>query len=187
MPSPDSILQSVFGFKDFRPGQEAIIDHILRGENVLAVMPTGAGKSLCYQVPALVMEGLTVVVSPLVALMDNQTAGLRANGVTVACIHSGQSREDNIQQWRLVSTKQASLLYLSPERLMTQRMLSALKAVGAAMFVVDEAHCVSKWGPAFRPEYAQLGDLKTHFPEARIAAFALQLAWPYHCARIRPS
>ena len=171
MPSPDSILQSVFGFKDFRPGQEAIIDHILRGENVLAVMPTGAGKSLCYQVPALVMEGLTVVVSPLVALMDNQTAGLRANGVTVACIHSGQSREDNIQQWRLVSTKQASLLYLSPERLMTQRMLSALKAVGAAMFVVDEAHCVSKWGPAFRPEYAQLGDLKTHFPEARIAAF----------------
>lgn len=171
MSSPDSILQSVFGFDSFRPGQEPIIDYILGAENVLAVMPTGAGKSLCYQVPALLMDGLSVVVSPLVALMDNQAAGLRANGVTVASIHSGQSRDENIRQWRLASSGQAKLLYLSPERLMTQRMLSALKAIGVSMFVVDEAHCVSKWGPAFRPEYAQLGELKQHFPEARIAAF----------------
>ena len=171
MSSPDSILQSVFGFDDFRPGQEPIIDHLLRGENLLAVMPTGAGKSLCYQVPALLLEGLTVVVSPLVALMDNQVAGLRANGVDVACIHSGQSRDINVNEWRRVADGQVKLLYLSPERLMTPRMISAMKALGVSMFVVDEAHCVSKWGPAFRPEYAQLSDLKTHFSDARIAAF----------------
>lgn len=171
MQSPDSILQSVFGFGSFRPGQGPIIDHLMRGENLLAVMPTGAGKSLCYQVPALLLDGLTVVVSPLVALMDNQVAGLRANGVDVACIHSGQGREVNVSEWRRVAAGQVKLLYLSPERLMTPRMMSAMKAVGVSMFVVDEAHCVSKWGPAFRPEYAQLSDLKTHFPDARIAAF----------------
>lgn len=171
MPTPDSILKNTFGFDGFRPGQKPIIDSILDGSNVLAVMPTGAGKSLCYQIPALLLEGVTIVVSPLVALMDNQAAGLRVNGVTVACIHSGQSREDNIDQWRLASHGGAKLLYLSPERLMSGRMLSAVKALGPSMFVVDEAHCVSKWGPAFRPEYDQLSQLKDMFPEAVITAF----------------
>jgi len=143
----------------------------MAGENILAVMPTGAGKSLCYQVPALLFEKLTVIISPLVALMDNQLSGLRANGVNVAGIHSGQSRDENIVQWRQVSGGQAKLLYLSPERLMTAPMLRALKRLDPAMFVIDEAHCVSKWGPSFRPEYAQLSDLKHHFPQARIAAF----------------
>jgi len=153
----------------------------MAGENILAVMPTGAGKSLCYQVPALLFEKLTVIISPLVALMDNQVSGLRANGVDVAAIHSGQSRDENIAQWRKVSGRQestgeasgrqAKLLYLSPERLMTPRMLRALERLDPAMFVIDEAHCVSKWGPSFRPEYAQLSDLKHHFPKARIAAF----------------
>ncbi len=140
-------------------------------QNVLAVMPTGAGKSLCYQVPALLFDRVSVVVSPLVALMDNQAAGLRANGVDVACIHSGQPREVNVAQWRRVSSGQAKLLYLSPERLMTPRMMSAMKSLSPAMFVIDEAHCVSKWGPAFRPEYARLERLKTEFPGAVIAAF----------------
>jgi len=171
MQTPESILQSVFGFDTFREGQEDIITKLIGGENVLAVMPTGAGKSLCYQVPALILDGVTIVISPLVALMDNQVGGLRANGVAVSCIHSGQSREENITEWRRVAGGQSKILYLSPERLMTPRMLSAIKALGPAMFVIDEAHCVSKWGPAFRPEYAQLSELKTAFPDARIAAF----------------
>jgi len=166
-----STLKSVFGFDAFRPGQEGIIARLMAGENVLAVMPTGAGKSLCYQVPALLFDGLTIVISPLVALMDNQVSGLRANGVDAACIHSGQSRDDNVAQWRRVSSGQSKILYLSPERLMTPRMLRAIGALNPAMFVIDEAHCVSKWGPAFRPEYGQLGDLQTIFPGARIAAF----------------
>ncbi|WP_409432006.1 DNA helicase RecQ [Litorimonas sp. RW-G-Af-16] len=171
MTTPRSILKTVFGFDAFRPGQEGVIDQIMSPQHVLAVMPTGAGKSLCYQVPALLFDSVTVVVSPLVALMDNQVAGLRANGIDVACIHSGQSRETNVAEWRRVAAGEAKLLYLSPERLMTPRMMAAMKSLAPAMFVVDEAHCVSKWGPAFRPEYAQLSQLKTHFPEAVIAAF----------------
>ena len=169
--TPHEVLKSVFGFEAFRPGQEGIIAELMAGKNVLAVMPTGAGKSLCYQVPALLFDSVTVVVSPLVALMDNQVAGLRANGVAVACIHSGQSREDNIAQWRSVASGQIKMLYLSPERLMTDRMFSAMRALDPAMFVIDEAHCVSKWGPSFRPEYGQLSELKDAFPNARIAAF----------------
>ena len=171
MSTPESILQSVFGFDAFRPGQSGVIDTLMNGDNVLAVMPTGAGKSLCYQVPALLFEAVTIVVSPLVALMDNQVGALRTNGVAVACIHSGQSRDENIAQWRSVAEGRAKMLYLSPERLMTPRMMSAMRSLKPAMFVIDEAHCVSKWGPAFRPEYAQLSDLKSAFPEARIAAF----------------
>lgn len=171
MPTPLDILSNQFGHGAFRPGQADIVDYILEGRNVLAVMPTGAGKSICYQVPSQLLEGPTVVISPLVALMDNQAAGLRANGVTVASIHSGQSREENVAQWKDIASGRAKLLYLSPERLMQSRMLSAMRALNPALFVIDEAHCVSKWGPAFRPEYAQLGQLKDIFPEARVAAF----------------
>jgi len=166
-----STLKSVFGYDTFRPGQEGIISKLIAGENLLAVMPTGAGKSLCYQVPALLLDGLTVIISPLVALMDNQVGGLRANGVDVACIHSGQSREENVAQWKTVSSGQAKMIYLSPERLMTARMMGAIEKLNPSMFVIDEAHCVSKWGAAFRPEYAQLSELQDRFPEARIAAF----------------
>ena len=171
MSTPESIIQNTFGFPGFRPGQKEVIDALVGGESVLAVMPTGAGKSLCYQVPALLFDRPTVVISPLVALMDNQVAGLRMNGVKVGCLHSGQSREENIAEWQSVTHGGAKLLYMSPERLMTGRMLSAMKALNPAMFVVDEAHCVSKWGPAFRPEYADLQRLKDLFPDARVAAF----------------
>ena len=171
MSTPESIIQNTFGFPGFRPGQKEVIDALMGGESVLAVMPTGAGKSLCYQVPALLFERPTIVISPLVALMDNQVAGLRMNGVKVGCLHSGQSREENVAEWQSVTHGGAKLLYMSPERLMTGRMLSAMKALNPAMFVVDEAHCVSKWGPAFRPEYADLQRLNELFPEARVAAF----------------
>ena len=169
--TPHNVLKSVFGFDAFRSGQEDIIASILDGTPTLAVMPTGAGKSLCYQVPALILDGLTIVISPLVALMDNQVAGLRANGVPVSCIHSGQDRTVNVEEWRRVARGENRLLYLSPERLMTPRMLAAIGDLKPSLFVIDEAHCVSKWGPAFRPEYGRLSELKTVFPSATIAAF----------------
>ncbi len=169
--APEQLLESVFGFPAFRPGQKEIVDRLLKGTNTLSVMPTGAGKSICYQLPALIAEHLTVVISPLVALMDDQVAGLRANGVEAACIHSNRSREDNVADWRRVQDGSIKLLYLSPERLMTERMLSALQGLDPAMFVVDEAHCISKWGFSFRPEYEALSSLREWFPKATLSAF----------------
>ena len=169
--TPETVLESVFGFPAFRPGQREIVDRMLDGTNTLSVMPTGAGKSICYQLPALIVDRLTVVISPLVALMDDQVAGLRANGVEAACIHSNRSREDNVADWRRVQDGTIRLLYLSPERLMTERMLSALQGLDPAMFVVDEAHCISKWGFSFRPEYEALSSLRTRFPNATLSAF----------------
>ena len=120
------ILKDVFGFDDFRPGQAQAIEALLAGRSVLAVMPTGAGKSLCYQVPALVLGGLTVVVSPLVALMQDQVAALRLAGVAADSINSSLDRDDNVAAWRRVAAGETRLLYLAPERLMTERMLDAL-------------------------------------------------------------
>ncbi|MBT3400598.1 MAG: DNA helicase RecQ, partial [Rhodospirillaceae bacterium] len=128
-------------------------------------------KSICYQLPALIAEHLTVVVSPLVALMNDQVAGLRANGVEAVCIHSNRPREDNVADWRRVQDGSIKLLYLSPERLMTERMLTALQGLDPAMFVVDEAHCISKWGFSFRPEYEALSSLRERFPGATLSAF----------------
>ncbi len=164
------VLHDVFGYSAFRPGQEDIITLLTTGQNVLAVMPTGAGKSICYQIPAVMGERLTIVVSPLLALMDDQVAALRTNGVDVACIHSGLSREQNIDEWQKVKNG-AKLLYLSPERLMTERMLAALETLQPGMFVVDEAHCISKWGASFRPDYEQLSRLPDLFPDSVLAAF----------------
>lgn len=169
--SADHILRNVFGFDAFRPGQEEIVDLLVGGENVLVVMPTGAGKSLCYQIPALLMDCLTIVVSPLVALMDDQVAALRANGVAAACVHSGLSRDVQVANWRSVARSDCRLLYMSPERLMTGRMLDALAGLDPALFVIDEAHCISKWGVSFRPEYERLSGLQDRFPGAAIAAF----------------
>ncbi len=171
MLTPDSVLKHTFGFDAFRPGQRDIVDGILAGESVLAVMPTGAGKSLCYQVPSLIFDRPSIVVSPLVALMDNQVAALKLAGAPVGAVHSGQSREQNVEEWRALARGDLKIFYLSPERLMSPRMLSAMDKINPAMFVVDEAHCVSKWGPSFRPEYDQLQDLKTRFPHAVMAAF----------------
>lgn len=171
MDQAHQILRDVFGFPGFRPGQEEIVRLILDARPTLCVMPTGAGKSLCYQVPALLLDGPSIVVSPLTALMDDQVAGLRANGVDAVAIHSGRSRDDNVTDWRRFETGEAKLLYLSPERLMTGRMIAALRRLEPALFVVDEAHCISKWGAAFRPEYEQLSELRDQFPGARLAAF----------------
>lgn len=167
---PLDTLKEIFGFDRFRTGQEEIIASLLTGNNVLAVMPTGAGKSLCFQVPALVKGGLTIVVSPLVALMEDQVAALKLAGVAAETINSSRSRPDNVATWRRVAAGEVRLLYISPERLMTDRMLAALAKLPVSLIAVDEAHCVSKWGPAFRPEYEALQNLRTHFPDIPIAA-----------------
>jgi ATP-dependent DNA helicase RecQ len=164
------VLKDIFGFDDFRPGQEQAMDALLAGRNVLTVMPTGSGKSLCFQVPALVMAGLTIVVSPLVALMRDQVAALRLAGVAADTINSGQDRDDNIAAWRRAAEGKTRLLYLAPERLMTERMLEALTKLDVRLIAIDEAHCISQWGPAFRPEYSALSRLRGLFPKVPIAA-----------------
>ena len=165
------ILKDVFGFDAFRPGQEAVVDAVLGGEDVLAVMPTGAGKSLCFQVPSLALGGLTIVVSPLVALMQDQVMALKLAGVAADCINSAASRADNITVWQRAAAGETRLLYMAPERLMTERMLDALSRLPITLFAIDEAHCISQWGPAFRPEYEMLRELKVRFSGVPIAAF----------------
>ena len=164
------VLRESFGFDDFKPGQEAVINALLAGRNALAVMPTGSGKSLCFQIPGLLFDGLTVVVSPLVALMQDQVAALKLAGIAADGIHSGNERGENIEVWRRAAAGRTRLLYMSPERLMTERMLAALKRLPVKLFAVDEAHCISQWGPAFRPEYADLSRLRELFPGIPIAA-----------------
>ena len=170
MTAPLRVLQDVFGFDAFRPGQEAAIGALLAGRNVLTVMPTGSGKSLCFQVPALVLDGLTVVVSPLVALMQDQVAALRLAGVAADSINSSRDRADNVAAWRRATSGETRLLYLAPERLMTDRMLAALAGLPVKLFAIDEAHCISQWGPSFRPEYEDLCRLRDLFPRVPIAA-----------------
>ncbi len=171
MNTPSFLLKTVFGFDAFRPGQEEIVAAMAAGRDVLAIMPTGAGKSLCYQLPAIAGAGLTVVVSPLIALMDNQIAQMKAAGAPAGVIHSGRDRGESVADWRAAAAGRLKLLYMAPERLMTPRMLEALSKIGVSRFVVDEAHCVSQWGHDFRPDYLALAGLKERFPDAAIAAF----------------
>ena len=154
------VLRDVFGFDGFRPGQEAAIEALLAGRNVLTVMPTGSGKSLCFQIPALMTDGLAVVVSPLVALMQDQVAALRLAGVAADSINSAKARADNIAAWRRAAAGETRLLYMAPERLMTEPMLASLARLPVTLFAIDEAHCISQWGPAFRPEYEDLCGLR---------------------------
>ncbi len=167
---PLDTLKNVFGFNGFRRGQQEIVETLMADENVLAVMPTGAGKSMCFQIPALVKGGLTIVVSPLVALMEDQVAALKLAGVAADAINSSRERPDNVAAWKRAAAGETRLLYMAPERLMTERMLTALSKLPISLFAIDEAHCVSKWGPAFRPEYEALQVLKERFPGVPIAA-----------------
>ncbi len=158
------VLQETFGYQQFRPGQETIIETVLAGRDCLVVMPTGGGKSLCYQIPALVFGGLTVVVSPLISLMKDQVDQLLANGVAAACLNSTQSREQQQEVMAGCRSGQIRLLYIAPERLMMDNFIDHISHWHLSMVAVDEAHCISQWGHDFRPEYAALGQLRQRLP-----------------------
>ncbi len=164
------VLQDTFGYQHFRPGQQTIINEALSGRDCLVVMPTGGGKSLCYQIPALVREGLTLVVSPLISLMKDQVDQLLANGVAAAYLNSTMTREQQQTVMADCRTGRVKLLYIAPERLMMDNFLDSLAHWQPAMLAVDEAHCISQWGHDFRPEYGALGKMRQRFPELPVMA-----------------
>jgi ATP-dependent DNA helicase RecQ len=164
-------LRSTFGFEDFRPGQGAIIETVLAGTDVLAIMPTGSGKSLCFQLPALLRDGLTVVVSPLIALMRNQVAQLRSYGVAAASLNSANDFAENREIGERLSRGELRLVYVSPERLAKPDTLDLLKRAKVGLLAVDEAHCISQWGHDFRPEYLALGIAQAELGGVQTVAF----------------
>eukprot|EP00119_Amphimedon_queenslandica_P006953 XP_011408372.1 PREDICTED: uncharacterized protein LOC100633066 [Amphimedon queenslandica] len=172
-PSESDLLRALrqhFGYDSFRPLQLDIIQHALSGRDAVVLMPTGGGKSICYQLPALVRPGLTVVISPLIALMKDQVDALRANGIAAACLNSSLTLDEFEAVAKGLTSREIDLLYLSPERLFSGGCLSYLATLDIGLFAVDEAHCVSSWGHHFRPEYQRLNIIKEHFPETPVMA-----------------
>lgn len=166
--TPEKILKSVFGYSSFRPLQKEIIDNVLMGRDTLAVMPTGGGKSLCYQIPALLMPGMTIVVSPLIALMQDQVSQLENYGVEAAYLNSSLDRDSFISVIKKIHSGKLKLLYVSPERLNTQQMQNLLHSENIEIncITIDEAHCISEWGHDFRPDYLELSRIRKQFPKA---------------------
>jgi ATP-dependent DNA helicase RecQ len=159
-PDPAALLASVFGFEGFRPGQAEIVGAVAAGRNVLAIMPTGGGKSLCFQLPALMREGVTVVISPLIALMRDQVRALREAGVTAGALTSANTPEETDEVWLALEEGRLKLLYIAPERLASSGTERMLRRAGVSLIAVDEAHCVSQWGHDFRPDYLRIGALR---------------------------
>ncbi len=168
--SPVEILQSTFGYKSFRPMQGEIVDHIIAGDSALVILPTGRGKSICFQIPALCLEGLTIVVSPLIALMTDQVTALKELGVAAECIHSGLSIEEKRRINDMIQDGKLKMLYMAPESLLQGRFLSFLRSVKVSLLAIDEAHCISVWGNDFRPEYTKLGMLRQQIPNVPMIA-----------------
>ena len=172
MDKAHQLLKSVFGYDSFRPLQKDIIDHVISGQDALVLMPTGGGKSICYQIPSLLLEGTALVVSPLISLMKDQVDALQANGIAAEALNSSNDEYVN----RIIRSRcqngEVKILYISPERLMTE-IQWLQQFVKISMIAIDEAHCVSQWGHDFRPEYTQLGVLEEYFPKVpRIALTA---------------
>lgn len=168
MPKPHSdprtVLTETFGYAEFRGQQENIITHVTEGGSCCVLMPTGSGKSLCYQIPALCRSGVGIVVSPLIALMDDQVAALRQLGVRAAALHSAVPQDEQRQTREALRAGELDLLYVAPERLMLGGFLDSLERIEIALFAIDEAHCISQWGHDFRPEYRELSALRERFP-----------------------
>jgi ATP-dependent DNA helicase RecQ len=164
-------LRTVFGFETFRPNQETIIDNILEQRDVFAVMPTGGGKSLCYQLPALMLEGTAVVISPLIALMKDQVDAARENGIAAVFMNSSLDQREMANIERRLKAEQVKLLYIAPERFAMPQFIDTLKSIPLSLFAIDEAHCVSEWGHDFRPDYLALSAIPEQFPNVPVAAF----------------
>lgn len=169
-PTALSVLNSVFGYQSFRKGQEEVINAALNGQDALVVMATGNGKSLCYQIPALCFNGLTLVISPLISLMKDQVDQLQANGIEADFLNSSQTLEQQQQVQNKLISGSLKLLYISPEKVMTNSFFQLISYCQVSFIAIDEAHCISQWGHDFRPEYTQLGGLKASFPNAPIMA-----------------
>jgi len=166
----DTTLRHVYGYDSFRPGQRQIIEALIDGEDAFALMPTGGGKSLCFQIPAMHRHGVGIVVSPLIALMKDQVDALLANGVAAACYNSSLGGDEAREVLARLHANELDLLYVAPERLMSPGFLQRLEDIDIGLFAIDEAHCVSQWGHDFRPDYVQLGQLRVQFPGVPLVA-----------------
>src|SRR5882672_5737108 len=165
-----SPLKTHFGFTAFRPLQEAIIQDALAGRDVFALMPTGGGKSLCFQLPALMREGLTIVVSPLISLMKDQVDALQTSGIAATFLNSALERHEAVERLRGLNHAEYKLLYVAPERLMLDGFLERALNWNITQIAIDEAHCISEWGHDFRPEYRELKKLRRHLPDVPFMA-----------------
>lgn len=165
-----AILKSIFGYKEFRPLQEKVIKQALDGKDALVIMPTGGGKSICFQLPALTMDGVCIVISPLISLMRDQVEALKQNGVASAYLNSSLTSKEQSEIENQFMSGDIKLLYVSPEKLLTRNFFNILQSVKLNLIAIDEAHCISQWGHDFRPEYAKMGFLKKQFPDVPIMA-----------------
>lgn len=163
-----AVLQKHFGFSEFRLGQEPVIEALLEGRSALAVFPTGAGKSMCYQLPAILLDGLTLVISPLIALMEDQVGALKKRGVAAERLDSTRSYDEIREIYARVQSGEVKLLYVAPERLANEGFLRFLQTVSIALLAIDEAHCLSEWGHNFRPDYLKLPRFSRDFQVGRV-------------------
>src|SRR5207249_656320 len=165
-----SSLKKHFGYDEFRPLQEEIVSDALAGRDVFALMPTGGGKSLCFQLPALLRDGLTIVISPLISLMKDQVDALQTSGIAATFLNSALDRHEAVARLRRLHRGEYRMLYVAPERLMLDTFLERALNWNIAQIAIDEAHCISEWGHDFRPEYRELKTLRTHLPEVPVMA-----------------